>query len=135
MKSCLGIISTMVSVRPSPARKIRHCGSRHLQKEEGLRAPAPRKVTIAECTSMVEARTDECCARDAVSAYIALIHKVRRSSLCHMQRHITRAVHRICLRSKKKKIEEEGLERKYNDILPASEQGKKEYLLSNQLRT
>lgn len=92
---------------------------------------------MAECTSMVEARTDECCARDAVSAYIALIHKVRRSSLCHMQRHITRAVHRICLRSKKKKkkIEEEGLERKYNDIPPASEQGKKEYLLSNQLRT
>lgn len=90
---------------------------------------------MAECTSMVEARTDECCARDAVSADIALIHKVRRSSLCHMQRHITRAVHRICLRSKKKKIEEEGLERKYNDIPPASEQGKKEYLLSNQLRT
>lgn len=89
---------------------------------------------MAECTSMVEARTDECCARDAVSAYIALIHKVRRSSLCHMQGHITRAVHRICLRSKKKKIEE-GLERKYNDIPPASEQGKKEDLLSNQLRT
>lgn len=58
---------------------------------------------MAECTSMVEARTDECCARDAVSAYIALIHKVRRSSLCHMQRHITRAVHRIWLRSKKEK--------------------------------
>lgn len=93
----------------------------------------PRKVTIAECTSMIEARTDECCARDAVSAYIALIHKLRRSSLCHIQRHITRAVHRIWLRSKKEKKkknkeEEEGLERKYNDIPPASEQGRKEYL-------
>lgn len=63
----------------------------------------PRKVTIAECTSMIEARTDECCARDAASAYIALIHKLRRSSLCHIQRHITRAVHRIWLRSKKEK--------------------------------